>query len=284
MKISHPNFPISKQYNSSLFCDNSSLKIIDTQFSQQAVVPSDYNIESQLSNPNNDKYQSGIVSGSFHRNISNIFMALLSLWVRPPLSLDCQSAESLISERAKSGLLVEIGGGPTRDYGATNLNIGIWPNVDVVGDAHSLPYRDATVDNLMSRAVLEHLHSPELAVSEMFRVLKPGGYIFLAVPFLQPYHGYPNHFQGLTHTGLKSIAEKAGFSTVSFGNAFGPSHALSNLIFEYIKTYCIFGVFLSGLFKITLGALLSKIDLFLNRHPKSSYCSFGVYYLGFKNL
>ena len=56
-----------------------------------------------------------------------------------------------------------------------NVNIGPFPNVDVVADAHHLPYADASVDAIFCEAVLEHLAQPHEAVKEMFRVLPARG-------------------------------------------------------------------------------------------------------------
>src|SRR3954471_6577830 len=61
-------------------------------------------------------------------------------------------------------LCVSIGGGPLRiDEKLVNLNIDSFRNVDVVGDAHRLPYADASVDAVHCEAVFEHLHSPTVA-------------------------------------------------------------------------------------------------------------------------
>lgn len=46
----------------------------------------------------------------------------------------------------------------------------------------SLPYEDATFDIVTMLAVLEHLTFPRAIVSEILRVLKPGGTLLLTVP------------------------------------------------------------------------------------------------------
>ena len=43
------------------------------------------------------------------------------------------------------------------------------------GDVRALPYDDGVFDLVMSAHVLEHLAHPSLALTEMVRVLKPGG-------------------------------------------------------------------------------------------------------------
>ena len=38
-------------------------------------------------------------------------------------------------------------------------------------------------------------------------MLKPGGTIYLSVPFLQPAHAYPHHYFNMTSQGLRSLVE-----------------------------------------------------------------------------
>src|SRR5687767_2066490 len=95
---------------------------------------------------------------------------------------------SVIEGMPDDALCLSIGGGPTRPSPKlVNLNIEPLPSVDVVGDAHLLPYSDNSVDAIYCEAVLEHLCDPNLAVREMYRVLIPGGRVLAITPFLQPY-------------------------------------------------------------------------------------------------
>ena len=50
----------------------------------------------------------------------------------------------------------------------------------VEGDAHHLPFADATFDAVHCERVLMHLEDPPLAIREMLRVLRPGGRILVA--------------------------------------------------------------------------------------------------------
>lgn len=53
----------------------------------------------------------------------------------------------------------------------------------VAGDAASLPFLDSTIDVVVCSDVLEHVLYPEEVVSQIYRVLSPGGRLFLVVPW-----------------------------------------------------------------------------------------------------
>ncbi|OGD32442.1 hypothetical protein A3C91_02270 [Candidatus Azambacteria bacterium RIFCSPHIGHO2_02_FULL_52_12] len=66
---------------------------------------------------------------------------------------------------------------------------------DVIGDIHALPFADDSQDAVICIAVLEHVENPIKACQEIYRVLKPGGYCFLYVPFLFYYHAEKGYYK-----------------------------------------------------------------------------------------
>lgn len=66
---------------------------------------------------------------------------------------------------------------------------------DVLGDIHHLPFADNSQDAIICIAVLEHVENPIQAASELYRVLKPGGYLFVYLPFLYYYHAQKGYYQ-----------------------------------------------------------------------------------------
>ena len=60
--------------------------------------------------------------------------------------------------------------------------------VDFHADAHAIPFADSVFDCVFTYAVLEHLHNPWLALSEIERVLKPGGILIGSISQGEPFH------------------------------------------------------------------------------------------------
>ncbi len=80
--------------------------------------------------------------------------------------------------------------------------------IDVVCDAHNLPFDNGSFDFIMCQEVLEHLENPQLAINEMYRVLKFGGEVILTTRFIFPLHADPYDFYRFTDDGLKKLFEQ----------------------------------------------------------------------------
>lgn len=83
---------------------------------------------------------------------------------------------------------------------------------DVVGDVQKLPFKGSMFDAVLCIQVLEHVVSPAEAVGEIYRVLKPGGTLFLSTHGVWPVHDVSFDFWRWTDLGLKRIL--SSFSTV----------------------------------------------------------------------
>jgi hypothetical protein len=127
------------------------------------------------------------------------------------------------------GLVLDNGSGLRSLYypNVINFDVVAYHSTDVVGISENLPFQDATFEAVISVAALEHVRDPFAAAKEIERVLKPGGRVYVAVPFLQPFHGYPNHYYNMTSNGLRNLFEGIVDARVSVPAAGLPIWALS---------------------------------------------------------
>jgi SAM-dependent methyltransferase len=144
----------------------------------------------------------------------------------------------LMSRVGLGGWILDVGGGE-RSIGLPNFvnldRVAYSGFVTVVGDAHFLPFKDEAFDLVLCEAVIEHLRKPWIAVEEFYRVLKPGGYIYADVAFMQPVHSYPSHYFNMTMEGVKVLFEK--FEEVESGvqEYQMPSYTLLYVISRYVR-------------------------------------------------
>jgi len=82
----------------------------------------------------------------------------------------------------------------------------------ILGDAHAVPFLDATFDFAISFCVFESIRNPFIAITEALRVLKPGGLFIGSVAFLEPYHD--NSYFHFTHYGIYNVLDFAGFKDI----------------------------------------------------------------------
>lgn len=111
--------------------------------------------------------------------------------------------------RYPKGLILDAGAGLRKNYlpNVVNFEIAPYASTDVLGVGEELPFLDHSFEAVVSLNVLEHVKDPFRCARELSRVLKPGGTLYAAVPFLQHYHGYPHHYYNMTHQGLANLFE-----------------------------------------------------------------------------
>jgi SAM-dependent methyltransferase len=88
-------------------------------------------------------------------------------------------------------------------------------------DMSFLDLGDAGFDLVWCRHVIEHSLFPYFTLSEMFRILKPGGVIYMEVPApdtVCQHEANPNHYSVLTRTTWLHLLDRVGFSDVKSGD------------------------------------------------------------------
>jgi SAM-dependent methyltransferase len=93
------------------------------------------------------------------------------------------------------------------------------PNITFLADAHRIPLADASVDAVWIQAVLEHTVDPIQVVSEIRRVLRPGGLVFATTAYLWPVCEGAYDYARWTPSGLRWIFRD--FTVIGLGSASG---------------------------------------------------------------
>ena len=109
-----------------------------------------------------------------------------------------------IGSRARSGI-IRRGKFPGKKY--TGIDILEGPNVDVVGDAHSLSNHFAaeSFDAIYSRSTFEHLAMPWKVAVELNHILRTGGIAYIATHQALGMHDMPWDFWRFSDTAWDSL-------------------------------------------------------------------------------
>ncbi|MBC8094278.1 MAG: class I SAM-dependent methyltransferase [Akkermansiaceae bacterium] len=104
---------------------------------------------------------------------------------------------------------------------------------DVICSALDLTFPDNAFDTVVSTEVLEHVPDPQLAFREMFRVVKPGGYVIVSTPLYWPRHEVPYDFFRYPYDGLLHIVKESGLEVEKLYNR-GRSYAFLGQVVEHM--------------------------------------------------
>lgn len=145
----------------------------------------------------------GIVTSNIYIIRRGLYMAILSIAPRIAgdiLDFGCGSKpyESLFRNASSyTGVDIEVSGHSHKDS-----------KVDLYYDGKTLPFPDEHFDAIVSFEVFEHVFNIDEAMSELRRVLKPGGQILITIPFAWDEHEKPYDYARYTSFGIRHIFER----------------------------------------------------------------------------
>lgn len=100
---------------------------------------------------------------------------------------------------------------------------------DIFYGGGRLPFADASFDAVLCSQVLEHVFMPEDFLREVHRVLRPGGRLLLATPFVWDEHEQPHDFGRYSSFGLRALLERADFVVEAQRKTAGGVRAVAQL-------------------------------------------------------
>ena len=81
---------------------------------------------------------------------------------------------------------------------------------DFFYDGRRFPFEDGSFDSILCNQVLEHVFNPPQFLSEITRVLRPGGSLLLTIPFVWDEHEQPYDFARYSSFGLRALLQEHG--------------------------------------------------------------------------
>jgi SAM-dependent methyltransferase len=105
---------------------------------------------------------------------------------------------------------------------------------DVFYDGTKFPLPDAGFDGVLCSQVLEHVFTPDAFLGEIRRVLRPGGVLVLAVPFMWDEHEQPQDFGRYSSFGLRALLERSGFEIVAQRKSMADARAVAQLVSAWL--------------------------------------------------
>jgi SAM-dependent methyltransferase len=165
------------------------------------------------------------------------------------------------------------------------VDIAPGPGVDLVADAHDLNMvANESVDCVITISTLEHVRYPQKVVSEIHRILRPGGIIYVSVPFVFPFHSDPDDFYRFSCDGVKILCE--AFESIETGFNRGPASSMCHLLVHFFamifsfNSRTLYGVNVD-LFKWLL-FWIKYLDIFLGRYKMAKVIHAGAFFMGRK--
>lgn len=205
---------------------------------------------------------------------------------------DMEELRKLLLSQSDSPTVLIVGGGVLGagvdvlandpDIALVETDAGITPRVQIVCDAHDLPFLNESFDAVIAQAVLHHVADAPRCVAEMHRVLKPNGLVYADTGFMVQVHGREYDFARYTLLGHRRLFRY--FDEIRSGMSLGPGTALAwslkYFLLSFTKSQGLRRVV--GAFSRLAFFWLKYFDYMLATRPAALDAAAGIVFLGRK--
>ena len=113
-----------------------------------------------------------------------------------------------------------------------NLDVREPDAVQIVTRGQRLPFDDNSLTLAVSQEVIEHLPNPALTISEVMRVLKPGGKFYCQAPFTLGFHPGPNDYWRFTKQGMAELFADPRWQIIEIDTSVGHGTGAYRILVE----------------------------------------------------
>jgi uncharacterized protein YbaR (Trm112 family) len=223
--------------------------------------------------------------------------AMLRAWMpNPSATISAKNIAHLVRlvlERTASPKVLIVGSGETGNgmrcllddsrIQVVESDVYFSSRVNLIADAHDLPFQDASFEAVVCQAVLEYLPEPQRCVCEIYRVLKANGLAYAETPFMQEVHGGSHDFQRFTLLGHRRLFRH--FEQISAGVVCGPGMALAWSVGYFLRSFSRSRIWRGAVraFAQIATFWLYYCDYWLAGKPIASDAASAVFFLGRKS-
>ena len=147
-----------------------------------------------------------------------------------------------------------------------------------------MPFRSGSIDTVLCFNLLEHVFDFRQALSEISRIMKPGGVMYGWIPLIHEVHGAPYDFWRFTDNAMARLLIDAGFTpaVTHHGSTF-------TAIFDMLAPYCKLGPLKRPVHVLLAGLALlatSTVEWVAKRRGSSRPwdCPNGLWFVAVKRL
>ncbi len=144
-------------------------------------------------------------------------------------------------------LILDVGAGRgdfadlLADQNHLELDVYPYPEIDVVCDlTQTNPFRASIFDAILLMNVLEHIYDTHGLLAALATLLKPGGILILAIPFMVKMHQVPIDFVRYTHFALPRLGQEHGMTVELLEGFYDPvfflGEGIGNIKFSVLPT------------------------------------------------
>lgn len=205
---------------------------------------------------------------------------------------DLRRFAGMLKQGSGSQYVLVIGGGikgkgmdalSTTGISLIETDVSIERENSIVCDGHDIPFADDTFDGCVIQAVLPFVLDPHRCVSEIHRVLKPGGLIYADTAFIQQVCGGRFDFTRFTHRGQRRLFRS--FEEIDSGPTCGPGMALAWSYQFFLLSWARSRIIRGLLFAVArlTSFWLKYLDSWLIDRPGALYTASAFYFIGRKS-
>jgi predicted SAM-dependent methyltransferase len=156
--------------------------------------------------------------------------------------------QKFLERLPERGRILDVGAGQCEmrrfcegfDYIALDRAIGDtrwdYSRLNVISDVHALPFRTGEFDGAINIWVAEHVRDPLGMAGEMARILKPGGWLMMFVPFVVHEHQAPHDYYRFTRFGAAALLEENGFDQIEVAPDSSTGFAIAYEGIKHLRT------------------------------------------------